>query len=114
MQYALLIHEHPGVYDSLSEEEAQAVTAEYIAIRQDPRIVVAVSAGLRRPAPTMRANGGGTLVTDGPFADTKDVFGGYFLFEADDIDAAIELAGRLPVLRFGGAVEIRTVLVPPA
>lgn len=114
MQYALLIHEHPGVYDSLSEEEAQAVTAEYIAIRQDPRIVGAGRLSPADTATTVRANGGGTLVTDGPFADTKDVFGGYFLFEADDIDAAIELAGRLPVLRFGGAVEIRTVLVPPA
>ncbi|ADB50929.1 YciI family protein [Conexibacter woesei] len=113
MQYALLIHERPGVYDSLSEEQMQEVTAEYIAIHQDERIVGSGRLSPADTATTVRANGSGTLVTDGPFADTKDVFGGYFLFEADDIDAAIELAGKLPVLRFGGAVEIRTVLVPP-
>jgi hypothetical protein len=55
--------------------------------------------------------GGRTLTTDGPFAATKEALGGYYLFEAEDLDAAIELAARIPAARMGGAVEVRP-LVP--
>jgi hypothetical protein len=51
-------------------------------------------------------------VTDGPFADTKEVFGGYYMFESDDLDAAIEIAARIPASRLGGSVEIRPVVEP--
>jgi len=66
---------------------------------------------LRPPgdAVTVRVRGGQVLVTDGPFADTKDVFGGYYVIEADDLDGAIALAARVPAARFGGCVEIRPV-----
>jgi hypothetical protein len=50
------------------------------------------------------------LITDGPFADTKEVFGGYYLLDADDVDAALEVAERIPAARFGGAVEVRPVV----
>jgi hypothetical protein len=112
MQFALLIYEKPGAYDGLTDEEREAVSAEYWAIRDDSRI--ASGAGLKPvdTATTVRVQGGETLVTDGPFADTKEVFGGYYLFEADDLDAAIEVAARLPAARFGGSVEIRPVLEP--
>ena len=53
---------------------------------------------------------GQTLTTDGPYADTKEVFGGYYVFEADNLDQAIELAGRIPAARLGGAVEVRPVV----
>ena len=53
---------------------------------------------------------GKTLVTDGPFAETKEAIGGYFLFEADNVDAAIALASRIPTARMGGAIEVRPIV----
>ena len=53
---------------------------------------------------------GKTLTTDGPFVAIKEALGGYLLFEADDLDAAIELASRIPAARMGGAVEVRPIV----
>ena len=61
-------------------------------------------------AKTVRVEGGKTMKTDGPFAETKEALGGYLLFEADDIDAAAELAARIPAARLGGAVEVRPIV----
>jgi hypothetical protein len=58
----------------------------------------------------VRVEDGKTLTTDGPFVDTKEVLGGYYLYEADDLDAAIELASRIPAARMGGAIEVRPVV----
>ena len=52
------------------------------------------------------------LITDGPFADTKEVFGGFYLLEADDLDGALEFAARIPAARLGGAVEMRPLVEP--
>ena len=60
-------------------------------------------------ATTVRVQDGRTLTTDGPFVETKEALGGYLIFEADDLDAAIELAGRIPAARLGGAIEVRPV-----
>jgi hypothetical protein len=60
-------------------------------------------------ATTVRVREGRTLTTDGPFVSVKEALGGYFLYEADDLDAAIELASRVPAARMGGAVEVRPV-----
>ena len=113
MEYALLVHEKPGAYDVLSDEERQAVLGEYWTLRDDPR-VVAGAAALHpvETVTTVRVHDGDTLVTDGPFADTKEVFAGWYVIEADDIDAAIEIASRCPAARFGGSVEVRPVLEP--
>ena len=51
-----------------------------------------------------------TLTTDGPFVAVKEALGGYFLYEADDLDAAIEVAARVPAARLGGAVEVRPIV----
>jgi hypothetical protein len=110
MRYALLINELPGSYDGLGPDQLQALTAEYFAIRDDPRVV---DGGRLQPADTattIRSHDGETLVTDGPFADTKEVFGGWFLLDAGDLDAAIELAERIPAVRMGGSVEIRALV----
>jgi len=114
MQYALLIYEKPGAYDSLSDEERQAVSARYWALRDEPGI--RGGGGLKPPdtATTVRVHDGETLVTDGPFADTKEVFGGYYLFEADDLDAAIAIAAQIPAALHGGAIEVRPVLERPS
>jgi hypothetical protein len=58
-------------------------------------------------ATTVRVQEGKTLTTDGPFVELKEAIGGYFFFEADDLDAAIDLAARVPAARMGGAVEVR-------
>ena len=60
-------------------------------------------------ATTVRVRNGETLTTDGPFVSVKEALGGYFLYETDDLDAAIELASRVPAARMGGAVEVRPV-----
>jgi hypothetical protein len=68
--------------------------------------------GLGEPATatTVRVQDGKTLTTDGPFVETKEALGGYFFFDADDLDAAIELAARIPAARLGGAIEIRPIV----
>lgn len=55
-------------------------------------------------------DGGRTLTTDGPFAATKEVFGGYYVFEAENLDEVIELAARIPAARLGGEVEVRPLV----
>ena len=73
-----------------------------------------MSPGLQLAEPatstTVRVQDGRTLTTDGPFAELKDAIGGYLIFEADDLDAAIELASRIPAARHGGAIEVRPVV----
>jgi len=113
MQYALLIHELPGVWGTLNEEEQKAVSDEYMAIRSDPRVVGGAQLASAQNASTVRVKDGDALVTDGPFADTKEVFGGSYLVEADDLDVAIEIAAKVPAARQGGSVEIRPVVKLP-
>jgi hypothetical protein len=112
MQYALLIYTRPGSDAGFSEEERQAISDEYWAIRDDPRVVGGAALQPVETATSVRVHDGQTLVTDGPFADTKEVFGGYYMFESDDLDAAIEIAARIPASRLGGSVEIRPVVEP--
>ena len=61
-------------------------------------------------ATTIRVRDGQAMTTDGPFAETKEALGGYYLFEADDLDAALEVAARIPAARMGGAIEVRPVV----
>ena len=61
-------------------------------------------------ATTVRVENGQTLTTDGPFVAVKEALGGYLIFEADDLDAAIELAARIPAARLGGAIEVRPIV----
>ena len=111
MHYALLIFEKPGATDPLSDDERRAITAEYFAIRDDARVSGGEHLRPAETATTVRAaDDGDTLTTDGPFADTKEVFGGFFLFEAENIDAALEVAARIPAVRLGGSVEVRPLV----
>jgi len=106
MQYALMIHLNPSATEAMSEEEGLALTEEYMALRSDPRCLDGASLAPVDAVSTVRVQDGDALVTDGPFADTKEVLGGYYVIEADDLDAAIEFAGRIPATRMGGAVEV--------
>ena len=117
MRYMLLIHQgdtptprDPEAWGRLSEEERNAVFADYQAINQTPGVTAGLQLEDPASARTVRVEGGETLTTDGPFVAVKEAIGGYLLFEADSIDAAVELAARIPAARLGGAVEVRPVV----
>ena len=114
MQYMLLIYGSDEAWASLSEDERQARYAEYAAVAASPGIVGGAELQPAATATTIRVQGDETLTTDGPFTETKDVLGGYFLLEADDLDEAIEIASRIPAARDGGAVEVRPVVMRQA
>ena len=110
MQYALLIYTKPGTVESLSPAEREALSVEYYALRDEPGVLGGAGLQPVTTATTIRLADGKPLVTDGPFADTKEVFGGYYVYEADNLDQAIEMASRIPALRLGGTVEVRPVM----
>jgi hypothetical protein len=113
MKYLLLIQHGdtptPGTdgWERLSEDEQRAVYADYQAINQTPGVTPGVWMQPPETATTVRVQDGKTLTTDGPFVAIKEALGGYLFFEADDLDAAIELASRIPAARLGGAIEVR-------
>jgi hypothetical protein len=112
MQYMLLIYsgDAPEKWESLSEDEQNAILGEYLAISEAPGVAGGNQLQPVETATTVRVEDGRTLTTDGPFAETKEALGGYYLFEADDLDAAIEVAARIPAARMGGSVEVRPVV----
>jgi hypothetical protein len=81
-----------------------------MALAEDPRAVGGAQLQPIETATTVRVRDGQTLTTDGPYADTKEVFAGYYVFEAKDLDEAIELASRIPAARLEGAIEVRPVV----
>lgn len=107
MKFMLLIHHGPGEWEGLSENEQKQVAADYGAVSTTPGVTP--GAWMEEPelATTVRVENGRTLATDGPFATVKEAIGGYLFYEAHDLEAAIELAGRIPAARLGGAVEVR-------
>jgi hypothetical protein len=113
MKYMLLIHQGttplPGKEDweRLSQDEQRKVYADYQSINQTPGVTPGIPLGLPENATTVRVENGKTLITDGPFVEMKEALGGYLVFEAEDLDAAIDLASRIPAARLGGAVEVR-------
>ena len=112
MKYALLIYGNNArdTFEQLSEEEQGAILGEYMAIAQSPGTLGGEQLQPAETATTVRVENGDTLTTDGPFAETKEVLGGFFLVEADDIDGALAIAGKIPAARMGGSVEVRPVV----
>lgn len=110
MQYALLIYAEPGYTDALPEPERDAMVAEYEALAAEPRCTVSAQLHPVETATCVRVVGGRTLMTDGPFADTKEVLGGVSIVEAANLDEAVEIASRVPAARLGGRVEVRPVV----
>jgi hypothetical protein len=93
-----------------SDEEKKAVYADYQALNETPGVTPGVRMAGPETATTVRVQDGRTLTTDGPFVDIKEALGGYCFFEAEDLDAAIELASRIPAARMGGAIEVRPIV----
>jgi hypothetical protein len=116
VKYILLIHQgttptprSPDEWAKLSPDEQQAIYADYKAINATPGVTPGHGLDTPETATTVRVEDGNTLTTDGPFVAVKEALGGYFVYEADNLDAAIELAARIPAARLGGAVEVRPV-----
>jgi hypothetical protein len=116
MKYMLLIQQgdtptpQSDEWGRLSEDEQRAVYSDYQAINETPGVTPGLWLQPSEAATTVRVQDGKTLTTDGPFVAVKEALGGYLVFEADDLDAAIELASRIPAARMGGAVEVRPLV----
>ena len=116
MKYLLLIHQGdtptPGsdAWERLSQADQQEVYADYKGVNETPGVTPGLWLQPPELATTVRVQDGKALTTDGPFVAVKDALGGYLVFEADDVDAAIELASRIPAARMGGAVEVRPIV----
>ena len=115
MKYLLLIHQgdtptpQTEEWARLSPDEQAAVYRDYQAVNETPGVSPGMWLQPPEAATTVRVQDGTMLTTDGPFVAIKEALGGYLIFEADDLDAAIELAARIPAARLGGAVEVRPV-----
>jgi hypothetical protein len=117
MKFLMLIHQgetptprDPEAWARLSEDEQQAVYADYQAVNQTPGVTPGLWLDAPEMATTVRVENGRTLTTDGPFVAVKEALGGYLVYEADDLDAAIALAARIPAARLGGAIEVRPIV----
>jgi hypothetical protein len=116
MKYMLLIHQgdaptpQTDSWESLSDEEKGKVYAAYKALNETPGLTPGVQMQPPETATTVRVQDGKTLTTDGPFVEIKEAIGGYCFFEADDLDAAIDLASRIPAAQMGGAIEVRPIV----
>jgi hypothetical protein len=114
MQYALLIYQgttplptDPHAWATLTEDEQKAIYRDYGALNNTPGVDPGLPLGLPQDAMTVQVKDGETVTREGPYL--SEAVGGYLVFEADDLDAAIELASRIPAARHGGAIEVRPV-----
>jgi hypothetical protein len=110
MKYLLLVYDDPTKWTDVTEDEMKGLYGEYAAVSADPATVSAAQLQPVGTAKTVRINGGDTLSTDGPFAETKEHLGGYYLVDTDTIDDAVAIAARIPSARMGGSVEVRPLV----
>jgi hypothetical protein len=117
MQYMLLIYFTEADYKLRNDEQNGAITREYMTytqtIRESGHLVGADRLGSVTTATTLREKDGKLLKTDGPFAETREQLGGYYIIEAKNLDEAVSVAARMPGVRFG-AIEIRPIMAMPA
>jgi hypothetical protein len=97
-------------WDELPEETKQGVFAAYKSLNETPGVTPGQQMQPPEMATTVRVSNGETLTTDGPFVEVKEAVGGYLFLEADDLDKAIEVAGKIPAAGMGGAIEIRPIV----
>ena len=113
MQYMLLIYDNEKMWPSMPEKERNALMGEYFAfteeVKKSGKLVAGDALQATNTATTVRVRNGKALTTDGPFAETKEQLGGYYLVEAKDLDEAMALAAKIPSARFG-SIEVRPVM----
>ena len=114
MQFVLVIYQgttplptNPEAWATLSEEEQRAIYEDYSSLNNTPGVTPGLPLGLPEDAITVQVRNGKTVTTKGPHL--SEGAGGYLVFEADDLDKAVELAARIPAARHGGAIEVRPV-----
>ena len=112
MKYLLQIYsgDATGEFTQLPADEQEAIIGEYLAIEQSAGVIGGNQLQPIETATTVRVQDGEMLLTDGPFVDAKEHLGGYYLVESDDLDAALEIAARIPAARMGGAIEVRPLV----
>jgi hypothetical protein len=112
VKYAVLIYsaEAGDTFATLPEAEQQAIMGEYFALSEMPITVGAAQLQPGDTATTVRVDNGSTLTTDGPYAETKEILGGLYVIDVDDLDAALDFAARVPAARLGGLVEVRPMV----
>jgi hypothetical protein len=112
MKYLCLIHDDEAMWPSMPGEQTTAILGEYRAFTNDIQKSGHYLGGnalqATQTATTVRVRNGKLSSTDGPFAETKEQLGGYYLIEAKDLDEAIQIAGRIPSARFG-SIEVRPI-----
>ena len=113
MKYACLVYVDDSVMGALSESQRQTLTDKSIGfdwdVRRSGKLVLAQPLDAPAKAVTIRARGGKLSRTDGPFAETKEFLGGFFLIEAADIEEAVKIAEKSPMTRMG-SIEVRPFL----
>jgi hypothetical protein len=113
MQYLLLIHDAESVWENMPEKQRNEIYGQYIAytneLRESGALVGANQLQPTSTATTVRVRDGEQIVTDGPFAETKEQLGGYYLIEVDSVDEAIEWAAKIPSAQLG-SIEVRPVV----
>ncbi|MGH2891256.1 MAG: YciI family protein [Solirubrobacteraceae bacterium] len=109
MKYMCLINLGPEARDwrQLTEEQQRQIAAGWQALNQIPGVTPGSQLQPPETATTVRVQDGKALTTDGPFVEIKEALDGWFFYEGDDLDAAIEVASKVPAASMGGAVEIR-------
>jgi hypothetical protein len=110
VKFMLLIYSNLDGWNERSQEEQDAIFAEYMALRADGRNLGSAQLEAADTATTVVVKDGATVTTDGPFAETKEALGGYYLIEADSREDAVAWAARIPAARLGGSVEVRPVV----
>jgi hypothetical protein len=108
MKYVLLVYDVPAQWADVTEEQMGGLMQEYTAVSEE-----SVGGARLQPvetAQTVRVKDGKTLVTDGPFAETKEQLGGYYVVDAGSAQEALDLAARIPSARLGGAIEVRPIM----
>jgi len=115
VQFVLLIYQGttplPGTegWKALPDDEQKRIYAAYGELNQTPGVTPGLPLGLPNDAKTVSVRNGSAQISDGSYIDTLGAVGGYFVLEADNLEAAIDVASRIPAARLGGAVEVRPV-----
>jgi len=114
MRYMLLLYGDEKSRAKMSEQERGAIFKQFVEFTESIQKSGAYRAGdplqPTSTATTVRMKNGKTITTDGPFAETKEQLGGYYIVDAKNLDEALSIAGRIPSVRIGGTIEVRPIM----
>ena len=111
-KYILLLHDNPAAFATASPEQLQKIVEKYVAWGDKLRDKGIIRGGDKltdEPGKVMRKSNGQVRITDGPYSETKEILGGYYIIEADSYDRATEYARDCPHFEYGGTIEVRQI-----